>query len=420
MKLYRTGASGTTIGLAVVLVVVVVGAGAYVALNPGRNTTTTLISTQVSTVTSTSVSTSTMTSVSTATSAYLPAATVNGGGGTLVYPLMSSWVFAFTQAQPSIQINYASIGSGAGIAQITAGTLNFGESDAPLKSTQYAALPSGSTLLTVPISGSAVVPAYNIPGLASTTHLNFTGNVLAEIFYGTITAWNDHRIAALNPKLTLPTNAITVIHRSDGSGTMYAFTNYLSDSNSTWKSKIGFATSVNWPAGIGCKGNEGVAGCIANTQYSVGALEIAYEITNKGLINYGAVQNHAGNFILANLTNIQHAVQAGAAAGLPVGNAQWTGFSIIDKIYNDTADHYVYPITTFTYALVYQDLSGSYAGTSQAQATATVYFLWWIVNSGQGGGGNIGYPPLPANVVSLDDTTLKSITYNGTPVYAGS
>jgi phosphate ABC transporter phosphate-binding protein len=345
---------------------------------------------------------------------------VNGGGGTLVFPLMSSWVFAYSQVQPNIQVNYASIGSGAGIAQITAGTLNFGESDAPLKASQYSALPAGSTLLTIPISASGVVPAYNIPGITSSTHLKFTGNVLAEIFYGTITTWNDARLAALNPGVNLPSNPIIVVHRSDGSGTMFAFTNYLSDSNSTWRTKVGYATSVNWPVGVGCKGNEGVAGCISNNQYSIGPLEIAYEITNSGLINYGSVANHAGNFVLANLTNIQLAVKAGASAGLPAGTAHWTGFSIINNIFNDTVDTQIYPITTFTYALVYQELGAAYAGTSQAQAAGVVNFLWWIVNSAQGAGAKIGYPPLPANVVALDDATLKSVTYNGTPVYTGS
>lgn len=427
MNFYRNGVSTTVIALVVVLVVVIVAAGAYVALTPAptpvtttATATVTATTTAVSTATTTAVSTVTSTSVSTATSALLPAATVNGGGGTLVFPLMSSWVFAYSQVQPNMQVNYASIGSGAGIAQITAGTLNFGESDAPLSAAQYKALPSGSTLLTVPISDSGVVPAYNIPGIASTTHLKFTGNVLAEIFLGTIKTWNDPAIAALNPGITLPSNPIVVVHRSDGSGTMYTFTNYLSDSNAQWKTQVGYATSVAWPTGIGCKGNEGVAGCIANTQYSIGPLEIAYEITNSGAINYGSVQNHAGTFVLANLTNIALAIKAGGSAGLPAGSAPWTGFSVVNNIFNDSTDTQIYPISTFTYALVYQSLSATYASTSQAQATGVVNFLWWVVNSGQSAGAKIGYPPLPANVVALDDTTLQSVTYNGTPIYTGS
>ena len=157
---------------------------------------------------------------------------------------------------------------------------------------------------------------------------------------------------------------------------MYAFTNYLSDSNSTWATKVGTATSVNWPTGIGCKGNEGVAGCIANTQYTIGPLEIAYEITNSNLINYGTVQNHAGHFILANLTNIAEAVNAGVAAGIPASSASWTGYSIINNIFNDTKDIYVYPVTTFTYIMVYQNLGAPTPAHRRLRQTA------WAPSSG--------------------------------------
>ncbi len=424
MKITSNGVSTTTVGLVVVLVVVVVAAGAYVALN-GSGGTTTVTSTQTQTSTLTSTQTSTLTSTqtstltSTATSSTFGAATVNGAGSTLVFPIMSSWTFAFAQVQPNVQVNYASIGSGNGIAQITAGTVNFGASDAPLTSAQYAALPSGSTLLTIPESDSGVVPAYNLPGI--TAHLNFTGDVLAKIFLGTITMWNDPALTALNPKVTLPAQAIAVVHRSDGSGTMFTFTNYLSNSNAQWKTQVGTGTLPHWPVGVGCKGNEGVAGCIANTQYSIGPLEIAYEITNKGAINYGAVQNHFGNFILANLTNIAEAVNVGVSAPntVPAGNAVWTNFSIVNNVFNSSAK-YIYPITTFTYLLVYQDLSASYAGTTQAQAIATVGFIGWVLTSGQSAGVSIGYPALPASVIAIDHTTLASITYNGAAVLTGS
>ena len=389
MNFYKTGASRTTISLVVLLVVVVIAAGVYIL-------------------------------TTTASSTPLGAATINGAGSTLVFPIMSSWTFAYNQVQPNIQVNYASVGSGAGIAQITAGTVNFGASDAPLSAAQYTALPSGSTLLTIPESDSGVVPAYNVPGIASTTHLRFTGDVLAKIFLGNITMWNDPALIALNPGVTLPNHALTVVHRSDGSGTMYTFTNYLSDSNAQWRTKVGYATSVNWPVGVGCKGNEGVAGCIANTQYSIGPLEIAYQITNPGAINYGSVQNHAGNFILANLTNIAAAVNAGVAAGVPASSAHWTGFSIVNNIFNDSKDAQIYPITTFTYIMVYQDLSASYAGTSKAQAAGVVNFLWWVVNSGQAAGTKIGYPALPSSVVAIDNTAINSITYNGVSLHSGS
>jgi phosphate ABC transporter phosphate-binding protein len=415
MNLNRKGVSRSVAAMAVVVVIVIVAAGAYVAYTAANPSVTTVVSTATTTATSiattTAVSTATTTAIST-TTAVLTTATpvaISGGGGTLVAPLMATWQFAYQQATGG-QVNYAAIGSGAGIGQITAKTLDFGESDAPLTTAQYGKLPNGTTLLTIPISASGVVPAYNLPNV--TAHLDFTGDLLAKIFLGQVTQWNDPAIAALNPSVTLPAHAITVVHRSDGSGTMFAFTNYLSDSNAQWKSQVGKGTSVNWPTGLGCKGNAGVAGCIQGTQYSIGPLEIAYQIQNPNIINYGAVRNAAGNFILANLTNIASALQAGGS-GLPAGNAQWTTVSIIDNIFNDTTDRGVYPITTFTYALVYQHQ------TDQQKGSAVVNFIWWIVNNGQSAGKTLGYPALPTNVVQLDDTTLKSVTYNGTPLYTG-
>jgi phosphate transport system substrate-binding protein len=332
--------------------------------------------------------------------------TLNIAGSTLVFPLMNSWTFAYHQLYPGVTVNYNSIGSGGGIAQITARTVDIGATDAPLTSAQYSALPA--TVVTIPESISAVVPAYNLPGIKN--GLKFTGDVLARIFLGNITNWDDPAIASLNPGVSLPNHAITVVHRSDGSGTMYAFTNFLADSNAQWRSKVGYSITPNWPTGIGCKGNEGVAGCIENTPYSIGPLEIAYVIENPSLISYGAVKNAAGNFILANLTNIAAAAQAGASVGLPAGNASWTHVSIIDNIFNDTSAANAYPITTFTYLVTYQQQ------TSKTQGMLVVSFLWWVINSGQQAGTSLGYIPLPQNVVSLDDATIKSITYNGIPI----
>ncbi len=398
MQIRRNGVSTAVAAVAVVIVAVIVAAGAYFAFGNNPGTTTTIVSTTTTTSTAT---TSHTTSIP---------VQINGAGGTLVAPLMQEWTYTYGQVTGG-QVNYSPVGSGAGIAQITAKTVDFGESDAPLTAAQYVGLPSGSTLLTIPISDSAVVPAYNLPGVANS--VKFTGDVLARIFLGSITQWNDPALTALNPGVTLPAHAIQVIHRSDGSGTMFAFTNYLSDSNSQWKTQVGKGTSVNWPTGLGCKGNAGVAGCIQNTQYSLGPLEIAYQIQNPGAISYGAVRNGAGTFVLANLTNIASAVQAGGAAGLPAGSAQWTTVSIIDNIFNDTKDSGIYPITTFTYALVYQ------AQSDQQKGSAVVNFIWWIVNSGQPAGSSLGYPPLPSNVAQLDLATLKTVTYNGTPLYTG-
>jgi phosphate transport system substrate-binding protein len=340
---------------------------------------------------------------------------------------MQDWINTYSFVQPKIQVSYTAEGSGKGITHITQGLYQFGDSDAPLTSSQYAALPSGSTLLTIPISDSGIIPAYNIPGF--TAHLNFTGNVLAEIFYGSITMWNDPRIANLqSPSVVaqLPSQAIKVYHRSDGSGTMYGFTQYLSDSNSTWAKNVGYSTgTLAWPVGVGCPHNAGVAQCISQNQYSIGPLEIAYEIANPGQINYGAVQNHAGRFIVANLTNISEALAAGVKNGLPTTDAQWSSYSVIQQTFNDSADQYIYPISTFTYALVYQNMGASYAASTQAQAVATLSFLSWIVNDGQGTSATspnttLGYPPLPSVAVTLDNQLLASITYNGTPVLSGS
>ncbi|MGA1975578.1 MAG: phosphate ABC transporter substrate-binding protein PstS [Conexivisphaerales archaeon] len=336
-------------------------------------------------------------------------ANLNGAGSTLINPVMQLWTYAYGQANPGININYASVGSGAGIAQVTAGTVDFGGSDAPLTVAQYAALPA--TLVTIPESASAVVPAYNVPGIGN--GLNFTGPILAQIFLGNITQWNDPTLQAINPNVTLPNHAIVVVHRSDGSGTMFAFTDYLSQVSPQWKSQVGKGSSVNWPVGLGGKGNEGVAGDIEGNQYSIGPLEIAYEIINSGLISYGAVQNAAGTYVLANLTNIANALTAGGSAALPAGNQQWTNVSIIDAIVNNQTATTAYPITTLTYLLAYQQQ------TDHAKGTALVNFLWWVVTTGQTAGAKYGYAALPSNIVALDEATIKSITYNGQQLHQG-
>ena len=227
---------------------------------------------------------------------------------------------------------------------------------------QYAALPTGTTALTIPITASAVVPAYNLGEGTSTPTLNFTGPILADIFMGTITNWNDARLAAINPGTTLPNLAITCVHRSDGSGTMFAFTDFLYDTSPAWLAAIGGpSTSASiWPKLPGeLEGtkNAGVAADIASVTGAIGPLEISYILENTGQTNvyYGTVQNAAGNYhLLATVTNIAATLQAGATAGLPAGNAAWTTVSIIDNTYKDTTDTSIYPIVTMTYALVYE------------------------------------------------------------------
>ena len=191
-------------------------------------------------------------------------------------------------------------------------------------------------------------------------------------------------------------------------GPRSCWTRTLSDSNAQWAKQVGFATSVNWPVGLGGKGNEGVAGIIENTQYSLGYLELAYVLSNPTLISAGTVENAAGNFITANQTSVQAALAAGSS-GLPAGNTHWTNVSIVNAIFNDTTAKTAYPITSFTYVLVYQQQ------TNQNTAIALANFIWWVVNDAQGAGAKIGYVALPAAVVTSDDTTINSITYNGAP-----
>jgi phosphate ABC transporter phosphate-binding protein len=357
-------------------------------------------------------------SATSTTTPKLAAATLNGAGGTLVYPLMTVWESVYATVEPQITVNYNPVGSGTGITDFQDQIVDFGESDAPMTAAQYAALPSGTTALTIPISASAVVPAYNLK-LANGSNvgngLNFTGTVLANIFLGNITTWNDPQIQSLNPTIPLPDTPITTVHRSDGSGTMFAFTDFLSEASPTWKTTVGKSTSPPWPktpletAGYR---NAGVAAAIAETNGAIGPLEIAYILENTGQasIYYGTVQDAAGNFILANVTNIAAALQAGASSGLPAGNAAWTNVSIVDNIFNDAAATSIYPIATMTYALVYEQQS------SYTQGAALVNFTSWIVNSGQTDGQGLGYVPLPANIVAVDNATIKLITYDGTPI----
>ncbi|HMK95172.1 MAG TPA: phosphate ABC transporter substrate-binding protein PstS [Candidatus Limnocylindrales bacterium] len=347
----------------------------------------------------------------------LAAATLTGNGGTLVYPLMETWIAEYGNVEPQISVTYNAVGSGTGITDfITDGLGNFGESDAPLSATQYKAVPSGQTCLTVPITASAVVPAYNLGEGSSTPTLNFTGTILAEIFMGNITNWDDSRLAAINPGVKLPNLPIVCVHRADSSGTMFAFTDFLYDINSAWASVVGPpSTSASiWPKLPGeLEGtkNAGVATDIGETTGAIGPLEISYILENPGqtLIYYGKVEDAAGDFILAGDTSISAALAAGATA-LPGGDGVWTGISIIDNTYKDTSATTIYPIVTMTYALIYEHQS------NYDQGAALVNFFSWIVNSGQSLGVSEGYVPLPASIIAIDNTTLKLVSYNGTPI----
>jgi len=348
------------------------------------------------------------------TSSSNQAAILNGAGSTLVNPLMSAWTYNYTILNPNIRVNYASVGSGAGITQIEAKIVDFGASDAPLSFTQYQALTTGNSsntgVLQIPEVAGAVVPAYNLPGIP--TGLNFTGQVLANIYLGKITTWNDPALQQLNPTVPLPNQTIFVVHRSDGSGTTFVWTDYLSQVSSVWNQTVGRATSVSWPLGFGAKGSEGVSGVIQGNQYSIGYMESAYATIDK--LTYGTIQNAAGNFLLASGATAGAAVSSAASEPLPQGYQSWVNVSIVDRVFHNATATNAYPLTTFTYIIVYTHQTSSLKGAALAN------FLWWLINDAQTGVSKLGYVPLPESVVAIDDATIKLMTYNGNPLLTSS
>ena len=312
---------------------------------------------------------------------------INGAGATFPYPIYSKWFDEFHTMHPNLQINYQSIGSGGGIRQLQAGTVDFGASDQPIADEQLAKFENKP--LHFPTVLGAVVPTYNIPGVDK--ELNFTPEVLAGIFLGTISKWNDQEIARANTGVKLPDTAIAVVHRSDGSGTTFIWTDYLSKVNPEWKAKVGSATSVNWPGGLGAKGNEGVAGLVKQTPNSIGYVELIYAIQNK--MPYGRVRNAAGQFVKAELASVT-AAAAGAAANMPedfrvsITNAPGKG---------------VYPISSFTWLLIPTTIQDA------TKKKALVDFLHWMLGPGQKLAEPLSYAPLPAKVIAAETKAIAKI-----------
>jgi len=312
---------------------------------------------------------------------------INGAGATFPYPIYSKWFAEYNKLHGNVQINYQSIGSGGGIRQVTNQTVFFGATDGPMTNEQMLAAPG--KLLHIPTVLGAVVPVYNIPNVSA--ELKFTGQVLADIFLGKITKWNDPAIAKINAGVNLPATDITVVHRSDGSGTSYIWVDYLAKVSAEWKTKVGVATAVNWPTGVGGKGNEGVAGLVTQTPGSIGYVELIYALQNK--INYGSVQNLAGEFLRASVASVTQAASA-AAAKMPadfrvsITNAEGKG---------------VYPISSFTWLLLYE------SPKDKNQAKTMVEFTKWALTDGQKFCAELGYAPLPEAVVKLEMAALAKI-----------
>ena len=311
---------------------------------------------------------------------------LNAAGATFPYPIYSKWFNEYHTQHPDIEINYQSIGSGGGIAQLKAGTVDFGASDMPLKDDMVKQMPM--PILQLPTVLGSIVPAYNVPGASA--ELKFTPQIISGIYLGEITSWNDKAIAAANPGVKLPATSIVVIHRSDGSGTTFVFTDYLSKVSSEWKSRVGSNTSVSWPVGLGAKGNEGVAGMIRQMEGGFGYVELIYALQNK--ITFGPVQNASGNFVKASLEST-----TAAASG-----AKMSGDDFRVSITNAPGKD-AYPIASFTYLLIPRQWKD---GTKEK---ATVGFLDWMLNSGQGMTTQLNYAPLPDAVKERELAAIKAI-----------
>ncbi len=330
--------------------------------------------------------------------------TLNGAGATFPFPLIDKWAAEYHKIKPNIQVNYQGIGSGGGIQQHTERTVHFAASDAPLTEAQAGKAPN---TLHLPITIGGVVPIYNIPGISK--GLKFTGEILADIFLGKIAKWNDQKILAVNPGVSLPDQQITVVHRSDGSGTTFIWTSYLSNVSPEWKETVGRGTSVNWPVGLGGKGNDGVAALVQQTPYSIGYAEFTY--AKKNNLAYGYVQNAAGEFIEPSIESFAKAADY-AAVTLPRGDESWARVSIVDSLANNIQAMDAYPITSFSYIMVYKELN-VLPNMNKATAKALVEFLWWAMHDGQSYAPGLYYVPLPSSVVMHNEATLRLITYNG-------
>src|SRR3984893_2148401 len=319
------------------------------------------------------------------------ALSITGAGATFPYPIYSKWFDEYRKKNPSIEINYASIGSGGGIKQVTEGTVDFGASDGPMNDEQLKTFQDkhGFGILHFQTVLGADVPTYNIPGVSS--ELNFTSDAIAGICLGKITKWNDPAISGANKGVNLPGNDIVVVHRSDGSGTTYIWTDYLSKVSDEWKSKVGKNTSVNWPTGLGGNKNEGVAGLVKQTPNALGYVELIYAIQNK--MPYGRVKNSSGDFVKADLAGVTAAASS-AAKDMP------DDFRVsITNALGKTA----YPISSFTWLLVPAKFSDT------AKRDGLKGFIKWMLSEGQNETEALSYAKLPKEVVAKESKALDSI-----------
>ena len=326
---------------------------------------------------------------------------LNGAGATFPNIIYQKWITDYNTASPSVELNYQSIGSGGGIQQFTDGTVDFGASDAPMTEEEMAKV--NGNVLHIPMVLGAVVPTFNLPEVTET--IRFTPEALAGMYLGEITRWNDVRLRSANPGVTLPDREIVVVHRSDGSGTTYIWTEFLSAVSPDWQARVGTGKSVNWPVGIGGKGNEGVSATVQQTPGAIGYVELGYALINSMAV--GAVRNRDGNFVTPDLSTVSEAA-AGAAAALGPD----TDFRV--SLINAPGER-TYPIASFTWLLVHRDY-----GANAAKARALVEFIWWALSQGQASAEALGYAPLPPAIMPLIEARLKTVSAAGAPVWNGA
>jgi phosphate transport system substrate-binding protein len=314
---------------------------------------------------------------------------LNGAGATFPYPLYSKWMAEYNKQFPNIRINYQSIGSGGGIRQIIAGTVDFGATDAPMKEDE--AKQATGKLLHIPATIGSVVVSYNVPEVTQT--LKLSSATVADIYLGKVKKWNDAAIAADNPGAKLPAKEISVVYRTDGSGTTNVYTDYLSAVSSEWKEKVGVGKSVKWPVGLGAKGNEGVSGQVKTTPYTIGYIERAYATQNK--LPMAEIKNKAGKFVAPTPASM-------SAAAEGVEMPAELHVSLVDS-----AAEAAYPISGYTYLLVYADAKDGVKGEAIAK------FLWWALHDGQKFAESLDYAPLPPKVVTQVEARLKELSAGG-------
>ncbi len=319
--------------------------------------------------------------------AFADSVLINGAGATFPYPIYSKWFDEYSKVNPAVLFNYQSIGSGGGIKQITAKTVDFGASDGPMTMDQLTQAPG--RIYHIPTVMGAVVVAYNLGGVAK--GLKLSGDVLADIYLGKITQWHDPRITGQNAGVNFPGSSIVVVHRSDGSGTSYIFTDYLSKVSSEWKGKVGKSTSVNWPIGLGGKGNEGVAGMLKQTPGSIGYVELAYAKQND--LPYAFMKNASGAYIEPTLVSTSKAADG---AVIPDDFRA----SVVNS-----PNPEAYPIASFTWLLIYKQMG------DHTKGAAIVNFIKWAITDGQKYAQDLDYAPLPANVVALIQQKLNQVKY---------